>query len=133
MLVKPLRFMSKCNIGMIANAMRFDICLVNQVKTVLVTQLVETLGLRIVRGSHRIDVVHLHQLYILEHQRLIDGMTADRIVLVHVRTLEMYGPAVDEELIPLNLCRTESDAAAHTLEHPAPAVGQRQHQCVERG
>jgi len=89
MLPEPLRPVGQGNVRMIANAVRLDVCLVNEVKSVLIAQFIESFRLRVVRGTHGVDIVHLHQPYVLQHQRLVYCVTAHRVMLVHICPLEI--------------------------------------------
>ena len=77
--------------------MRLDICLIIDVKTILVAQLIELPILRIVAEAHRIEVVAFHQLEVFAHQLLGDVVPRLWVMLVDIHTFELDGLSVEEQ------------------------------------
>ena len=77
--------------------MRLDVCLVIDIETILITQLIELPVLRIVAKTNRIEVITLHQLEVLAHQLLGDVVTRLRVMLVDIDTLELDRLSVEEQ------------------------------------
>lgn len=75
----------------VIHAVRLDICLIIHVKAQLVTKLVETARLRVVRQPYGVDIVLLHQCEILQHQLLGDIVSRLGIGFVDIYTFQLDG------------------------------------------
>ena len=113
--IRPFRLISKGRFGVAAVAVRLDVGLVHEVEAELIGELVPAWVVGVVRGAHRVDVVLLHQLNILNHRCLIDHMTRDGIGLVTIDASDGDGYAVDQQLAIRNLHRSKADLEAHHL------------------
>ena len=75
--------------------MALDVCLALQVDTILVTEIIEVRVVRIVRGTHVVNVRTLHQHNLTFHLLTRDNLTRQRVGIVAVYTLELNWLAVD--------------------------------------
>ena len=78
--------------------MRLDICLVLEVDTILIAQVVPVGSRRIVGVAHVVDVRTLHQEDLTLHLLMRDSMPTGGIRLVAVRPLELHRLMVDVEV-----------------------------------
>ena len=108
-----------------------DISLVDKQDTVLIAEVVPLHRLRIVARTNGIDVVLLHQRYILEHQLARDNMTRCGIMLVDVHAVDHQRLTIQQKLRIANLDLTESRAARCRLHHPTVGTLERHHSSIE--
>ena len=67
--------------------MTFQISLIDHIKAVLVTQIIEVLVCRIVRTAHCIDIMLLHQKQIFLHFLVADSPSFFRVIVVMIGTV----------------------------------------------
>ena len=107
----------------IQDTMTFDVCLAYHVETVLIAELIPLRIVRIVRGTHSIDVELLHHLHILHHLTDAEGSAVYCIVLLSVHTLDGDGYTVYQKLSVLHFDGTETERLCHTLLYSTIPVG----------
>mmetsp|Transcript_59326 Transcript_59326/g.171921 ORF Transcript_59326/g.171921 Transcript_59326/m.171921 type:complete len:200 (-) Transcript_59326:739-1338(-) len=90
----PLLFVAQGVAPSEVDPMAFDICLVHDIKAVLIAELVEQRIVRIMRATDRIKVVSLHQFDVLEHRFATDDMAGVRVMLMPVH-------ATDRQFLPI--------------------------------
>ena len=78
--------------------MRLDICLVLEVDTILIAQVVPVGSRRVVRVAYVVDIRTLHQEDLTLHLLMRDSMPTGGIRLVAVRPLELHRLMVDVEV-----------------------------------
>ena len=101
----------------IAHTVALDICLSNNIDTILVTQLIPTGIVGIVASTYCIDIKLLHDLYILYHSLYRHHITTIGIEFVAVGTLEEYSLTIYEHLIILELHLAEAHLLTDSLYH----------------
>ena len=75
--------------------MGFHVIFINHIQTILITQLIKQRGIRIVGGSHCIDIMLLHQYKILLHLCNRAHISSFRIAVVTVYTTEFHRYIID--------------------------------------
>ena len=70
--------------------MTLDVCFALQVDTILVTEIIEVRVVRIVRGTHVVNIRTFHQHYLTFHLLTRDNLTRQRVGIVAVYTLEFH-------------------------------------------
>ena len=73
----------------------FEVSLVAAVQTVVVEHCVHLGSVRVVACTYSVDVVLLHENYILQHRLSCNGTAIYRVSVVTVHALEEYAFAVD--------------------------------------
>ena len=96
-------------------AVRLEVALVDHVEPVLVAELQKARVRRIVRRSHRVDVVRLHELDVAAHHILADGTPNRRIELVPVDPAQQHAVPVDQQQPVLDRHPPEPDRRHHAL------------------
>ena len=82
---------------MLEKSVRLEVAFVDHPQAVFVAQLDETGMGRIVTGSHRVDVVLLHEPHVLHHHSLVQGTSPVRVEFVPIDPTEKDPPAVHGE------------------------------------
>ncbi len=77
---------------------RFQICFINHIKTVLVAQVIKVRHLRIVRTSDGIDVVTLHHPQMFFHRIPAHNRAAGRAEIMHINTIEQNRHAIHKKI-----------------------------------
>ena len=99
----------------ITHTVGLDVGLGHHIDAVLVAEVIPVVVIRIVAGTHRIEVELLHDLDVLLHTGAGDYVTSVRIQLVAVGALDEDGLAVDEQLGVLDLDLAETDVHGDRL------------------
>ena len=82
--------------------MKFDIRLVYNIKAIPIAQLIPIGMIRIMGTTHCIDIILLHQLYILQHQLFTHHTTLFR-ELVSIHSFYQHRDSIDTKTTILNL------------------------------
>ena len=90
------------DIADILEAVALHIGLGDQHDAILVAQLVEARVIGIVRGTHRVDVVSLHELQVAAHTIEAHGAALVIVVIVAVDAMHLKVSAVEVDMIALN-------------------------------
>ena len=114
-----------------ADAVRFQVRLVDQVDPVTVTELVPLGVVGVVTGADGVDVVALHQLDVLHHPFGRHVLPGVRIELVPIDAVKADRLAVQQEAAVPDLDLAEADARALGFNQSAAGVFERQHERVE--
>ena len=107
----------------IQDTMTLDVRLAHHVETILIAELIPLRIVRIVRGTHGIDVELLHHLHILHHLTDAEGSAVYGIVFLSVHTLDGDGYTVYQKLSVLHFDGTETERLSHTLLYSTIPVG----------
>ena len=98
---KPLRFVVRHDIGIvlrklchIPGTVRFQICLINHVNAILITEFINLRRIRVMAGTDPVDVILLHRAKILAQLFLRHMPSADGTELVAVHALKDDPPSV---------------------------------------
>ena len=109
--------------------MTLDVCFALQIDTILVTEIIEVRVVRIVRGTHVVDIRTLHQHNLTFHLLTRDNLTRQWVGIVAVNTLEFHWFTIDivisssqTELVLtcrciLNLNRTETSLETYRFNY----------------
>ena len=109
--------------------MTLDVCFALQIDTILVTEIIEVRVVRIVRGTHVVDIRTLHQHNLTFHLLTRDNLTRQWVGIVAVNTLEFHWFSIDiiisssqTELVLtcrsiLNLNRTETSLETYRFNN----------------
>ena len=91
--------------------------LVTTVETVVVKHRIHACGIRIVTGTYGIDVVTLHEQYILQHRLGRYGTSVDGVRIVAVHALEQHLLAIDihERILYLDVAESMLGRKGHLL------------------
>ena len=95
----------------VTHAVRFYVCLGYYIQTVLVAQVIPTVVVRVMAGTHGVDIEFFHHFDILQHTFGRNHITAVRVHFVTVGSFEEYRLSVDEYLsaFQFNLAETYFD------------------------
>ena len=94
----------------IAGFVSFHIRLADEVKSVFIAEVIPAIVIRIVARAHRVDIVALHELNILNHHIKGNGASVFRRRLVAIHALKLNHLAINKDCVPDNLLILESDA-----------------------
>ena len=97
MLGLPGGIVAEGPVQLVAHAVGFDVCLVIDIETEAVAELVELPRLGIVAGADGVDVRPLHEFQVLQDVLLGLVVAGVGVVLVHVHALELDRLPIDEE------------------------------------
>ena len=89
-------------------AMGFHVIFINHIQTIPITQLIKQRRIRIVGGSHCIDIMPLHQYEILFHLCNRAHISGFRIAVVTVHTTEFHRYIIDFHHTAFNNNLTET-------------------------
>ena len=78
--------------------MRFNIGLINKVKSVFIAHFIPELLLRIMGSPYSIYIIAFHHPDILQNSRFINNMTVNIIMFMHIGTLKKDCHSVDKKL-----------------------------------
>ena len=114
--IQPFRFVMRHDIGIvfcklcdIPGTMRFQICLIDHIDSVFVTELIDQGSIRIMTGTDRIDIVLFHDLKVFAKLFFGDMTSAYRAEFMTVHTLEYDTFAVQCHNSVFHLETTESN------------------------
>ena len=85
-------------LGIVAEPMTLLVCLRTEIDTILVAEVVPHRIIGVMTGAHGIDIEPFHQLDILDHPFTAHHITAIRIHLMTVNTLDEYRLTVHQQL-----------------------------------
>ena len=114
----------------VAHAVRFEVGLSHHIKTVLVTEVVPTRVVRIVAGTHRVDVELLHHADVLHHALHTHHVAPVGVEFVAVGPLDQNRLAVDQQLCAFHFHLAEAHVLRQAFQHLLP-VAQIHAQCIE--
>mmetsp|Transcript_13555 Transcript_13555/g.37268 ORF Transcript_13555/g.37268 Transcript_13555/m.37268 type:complete len:387 (+) Transcript_13555:2214-3374(+) len=133
--VTPLVFAGQGLVQLKAHPMTLDVRLGNQVQAVFVTELVPHWVVRVMGTTHRVEVVSLHELDVLQHCLTPYDMSRLRIVLMSIHASDGQLLAVEQHPTLPQLDGPEADGHADDLSHSAvdgrPFRGQGHDQSVQ--
>mmetsp|Transcript_19423 Transcript_19423/g.67674 ORF Transcript_19423/g.67674 Transcript_19423/m.67674 type:complete len:215 (+) Transcript_19423:2978-3622(+) len=131
----PLFFAGQGLVQLKAHPMTLDVRLGNQVQAVFVTELVPHWVVRVMGTTHRIEVVSLHELDVLQHCLTPYDVSRLRIVLMSIHASDGQLLAVEQHPTLPQLDGPEADGHADDLSHSAvdgrPFRGQGHDQSVQ--
>ena len=128
----PLRIVGNtANIADISKAVRFDVGFRHHKQAVDITQFVKTRIVRVVSGTHGVDVVLLHQLEIFLDAIHPNGAAFAMIVVVTVDAVQHHITVIDPEQTVAHFDITEANALWHHFQNVAVGVFQRHDQMVK--
>ncbi len=113
------------------HAMRFDIGLIHHIQTEAVTELIPVRMIRIMRGTHRIEVIALHQQHVLQHIFRTHRLPAFRMKFMPVGTTDQNRLAIDQQQAVFDFHTAETDITGLCLHQHAIICFQRHHQPVQ--
>ena len=119
------------SIGIVSHSMRFNIRLVNHIKSVLVAQLIPAGIIGIVTGANCIDIILFHQRNILQHHLLTDHMPLILIMLMPVHPFQGDSFSIDQQLAVFDFGGTESHLGREILQGISLPVFQCQYQGIK--
>ncbi len=82
----------------------------DEIESIAVAQIVPAIIVRIMPHAHRVDVVALHELHVLDHRLERNRPPVGRVRLVPVHALELDLLSVQDERVARDLLALESDA-----------------------
>ena len=100
----------------VTHAVRLDVRLGYHIETVAVAELIPVGIIRIVAGSHRIDIELLHQLDILLHPLIREHIASVGIQFVAVDALDQDAFAVDQQVRTFDLHLAETGVEMQRLQ-----------------
>ena len=128
----PLRIVGNtADIADISKAVRFDVGFRHHKQAVDITQFVKTRIVRVVSGTHGVDVVLLHQLEIFLDAIHSNGAAFAMIVVVTVDAVQHHITVIDPEQTVAHFDITEANALWHHFQNVAVGVFQRHDQMVK--
>ena len=123
MSLKPYRIFRE-KLFFIAHPMRLDVRLSDDIEPEFITKFHERGIIRIVRGSHCIDVASLHLQEIRSDVVLGDVVAGFRIVVMTIDSLDQDRLAVDEELAVLHLRPAKAGLSPISGDLAAGGIGE---------
>ena len=81
--------------------MVFDVRLIKDVDSVAVAKFVPAFIVRVMAGAHRIEVVFLESLYVVNHFRSGKSLGIGLVVLVAVHSVDVDFLGIEQQLAPL--------------------------------
>ena len=121
--VVPIGVVCKCVEVGFAHSVRFNIRLVDYVKSVFFAHLEETRVVRIVRGTNGIDVMLLHHFEVEHHILNRANVAGKRVRVVAVYALNFNHSVIEFECAVDNLALTECDGFGNILAHSVDEQG----------
>ena len=128
----PLRIVGNAaDITNVSKAVRFDVGFRHHKQAVDIAQFVKTWIVRVVSGTHGVDVVLLHQLEIFLDAIHPNGAAFAMIVVVAVDAVQHHITVIDPEQTVAHFDITEANALWHHFQNVAVGVFQRHDQMVK--
>ena len=114
----------------ISQSMRLLICLIHQIDSVLVAQLIPQCRLRIVRCTHGINIQFFHQLYIAHHHLAVYNLPCLIIIFVQIDSFKVHLFAINKDLRIFDFYFTETYFARCNLYNIVFLIFQRDQQSI---
>ncbi len=111
--------------------MRFQVCLIDHIEPVLVTQPVKCSLVRVMGGAHGVDIIALHIYHILKHFLVGYGAPANMAELVSVGAVKHNAFPVDLHQSVLQFKLPETDLLRNNLTDLAARILHRNDQGVK--
>ena len=111
-------FLVSNRITMIKESVTLNVSLSSHVDTVFITEVIPYRIIRIVTGTHGIDIKLLHALDVLNHTLTGNNISTIRIKFVTIHTLDIDRLSVYEKLRVLDLHLTEADFCRDIAGNP---------------
>ena len=111
--------------------MTLDVCLIDDVQAVLVAQIVETVIVRIVRGTNSIDVRLFHAHDVGTHVVDSDGLAPIRVMIVAVHSHEGDRSSIHGHETVSDLDTAKTDSLCDDLDNGAGRIDELAHEAVQ--
>ena len=116
----------------ILETMTLLVSLSNHIDTILIAELVPAWIIRIVAGTDSVDIQAFHHLDVLNHALHTQNVTAVRVNLMTVGTLDKHRLTIDKELLVLDFHLAETDLDRRLrIEHGAHDSGHQDDEAPE--
>jgi hypothetical protein len=118
---------------MVIIAMAFDIRLINDIKTILIAQVIPDLIVGIVARPDRIDVMLFHEFHVLYHRCKAHGLAGPFIMLVPINPLNHHPFSIHQKLPIPDFHTAEPKPQARSFQNLALLIQQCCREGIEPG